>query len=52
MSAEAGGGTLGQVIAFIISAAANVLVYGFVGLVVSFCYRLYWKLRAPTESTR
>jgi hypothetical protein len=52
MSAEAGGGTLGQIIAFIISAGANVVVYGLVGLVVSFCYRLYRKLRARTESIR
>jgi hypothetical protein len=47
-----GGGTLGQIIAFIISAGTNVVVYGLVGLVVSFCYRLFRKLRAPTESTR
>jgi hypothetical protein len=52
MSAEAGGGTLGQIIAFIISAGANVVVYGLLGIVVSFCYRQYKKLRAPTESTR
>jgi hypothetical protein len=50
MSAEAGGGTLGQVIAFIIATGANVVVYGILGVVVSFCYRQYRKLRAPRES--
>jgi hypothetical protein len=51
MSAE-GGGTLGQIIAFTISAGANVIVYGLLGVVVSFCYRGYRKLRVPTESIR
>jgi hypothetical protein len=37
-----GGGTLGQVIAFIISTAANVVVYGILGVVVSFCYRRFF----------
>jgi hypothetical protein len=52
MSAEGGGGTLGQIIAFIISLGANVVVYGLLGVVVSFCYRRFRKLRAPTESIR
>jgi hypothetical protein len=51
MSAE-GSGTLGQIIAFIISVGANVIVYSLLGVVVSFCYRQYRKLRAPTESIR
>lgn len=39
MSAEADPGGFGFVIAFLISAASNVIVYGIVGWVVSFCYR-------------
>jgi hypothetical protein len=42
MSAEAGGGTTGQVIAFLISAAANVVVYGLVGAAFRFVYRWYY----------
>jgi hypothetical protein len=41
MSAEAGGGSTGQAIAFLISAGANVAVYGLLGAVVSSCYRRY-----------
>jgi hypothetical protein len=39
MGAEAGGGAA---IAFLISAVANVAVYGLVGVVASFCYRRYF----------
>jgi hypothetical protein len=39
MGAEAGGGSA---IAFLISATANVAVYGLVGVVVSFCCRRYF----------
>ena len=42
MSAEAGGGTAGQAIAFLISAAANAAVYSLVGAVASSCYRRYF----------
>jgi hypothetical protein len=45
MSAEAGGGVSGEVMAFLISAAANVLLYGIVGGVVSAVYRRF-SLRA------
>ena len=45
MGAEAGGGVGGEIFAFLISASANVLVYGLVGLVVSFIYRRFF-LRA------
>ena len=41
MSAEAGGGMAGQALAFLISAGANMAVYGLLGTVVSFCYRRY-----------
>jgi hypothetical protein len=39
MGAEAGGGA---VIAFLISAVANLTLYGLVGVVASFCYRRYF----------
>jgi hypothetical protein len=39
MGTEAGGGAA---IAFLISAVANVAVYGLVGVVASFCYRRYF----------
>lgn len=39
MSAEAGGGMNGELLAFLISAAANVLVYGVLGAVASAVYR-------------
>jgi hypothetical protein len=42
MGAEAGGGVGGEIFAFLISAFANVLVYGLVGLVVSFVYRRFF----------
>jgi hypothetical protein len=41
MSAEAGGGSAGEAIAFLISAAANVAVYGLVGVAFRFVYRRY-----------
>lgn len=41
MSAEAGGSG-GEVIAFLISAGANVVVYGLLGAIVSFCYRRFF----------
>jgi hypothetical protein len=41
MSAETGGGVSGEVLAFLISAAANVLLYGAVGGVVSAVYRRF-----------
>ncbi len=41
MSAEAGGGVSGEFLAFLISAATNVLVYGVVGGVVSAVYRRF-----------
>jgi hypothetical protein len=41
MSAEAGGGTAGEAIAFLISAAANVAVYGVVGVAFRFVFRRY-----------
>ena len=44
MSAEAGGGIAGQALAFLISATANVVLYGLLGAVVSFCYRRYLSL--------
>jgi hypothetical protein len=37
MSAEAGGGMFGEFVAFMQSAALNVLIYGLVGIIVSFC---------------
>jgi hypothetical protein len=43
-SAEAGGGMAGQAVAFLISAGANMAVYGLLGTVVSFCYRRYLSL--------
>jgi len=42
MGAEAGGGVGGEIFAFLISAFANVVVYGLVGLVVSFVYRRFF----------
>jgi hypothetical protein len=42
MGAEAGGGVGGEIFAFLISAFANVLVYGLFGLVVSFVYRRFF----------
>jgi hypothetical protein len=42
MSAEAGGGAVGKVIAFVISAGANMVVYGLLGSLVSFCYRRFF----------
>jgi len=42
MSAEAGGGALGEFFAFLISASANALVYVLVGTAVSFCYRRFF----------
>jgi hypothetical protein len=42
MSAEAGGGTPGFLMAFFISAAANVFVYGVVGTAISFSYRRFF----------
>jgi bacteriorhodopsin len=44
MAAEAGGGVAGQALAFLISATANVVLYGLLGAVVSFCYRRYLSL--------
>jgi hypothetical protein len=41
MSAEAGGGVSGELLAFLISAAANVVPYGVVGGVVSAVYRRF-----------
>jgi len=41
MSAEAGGGASGEFLAFIISAIANVLIYGVVGGVVATIYRRF-----------
>jgi hypothetical protein len=41
MSAEAGGGSGGEAIAFLISAMANVAVYGLVGVAFRFVYRRY-----------
>jgi len=40
MSAEAGGGSV-EAIAFLISAAANMAVYGLMGVVFRFVYRHY-----------
>jgi hypothetical protein len=39
MSAEAGGGAFGEFVAFMQSAAVNVLIYGLVGITISFGYR-------------
>jgi hypothetical protein len=47
MSAEAGGGTTGQVIAFLISAAANAAVYGLIGVAFRFVYRRFHLLDQP-----
>jgi hypothetical protein len=41
MSAEGGGGTGGQAIAFLISAVSNVAIYGVVGVAFRFVYRRY-----------
>jgi hypothetical protein len=41
MTAEAAPGAAGLAIAFLISAAANVAIYGLVGAVASFGYRRY-----------
>jgi hypothetical protein len=42
MSAEAGGGSSGEVLAFLISALANVAVYGAVGRVMTLVYRRFF----------
>jgi hypothetical protein len=42
MSAEAGGGAFGEFVAFMQSAVVNVLIYGLVGIAVSFCYRKFF----------
>ena len=42
MSAEAGGGSSGEVLAFLISAMANVAVYGVVGRVMTLVYRRFF----------
>jgi hypothetical protein len=42
MSAEAGGGAFGEFVAFMQSAVVNVLIYGLVGITVSFCYRKFF----------
>jgi hypothetical protein len=39
MAAEGGGGSFGILPAFLVSALANVLVYGLLGCIVSFAYR-------------
>ena len=41
MAAEAGGGTIGEFIAFAVSAGANAVLYGLVGGFISFCYRRF-----------
>ena len=41
MSAEAGGGAIGEFVAFLISALANALAYGLVGGLVAFLYRRF-----------
>jgi hypothetical protein len=48
MSAEAGGGIAGQALAFLISAGANVAVYGLLGAIASFCYRRFFAV--PSDS--
>ncbi len=48
MSAEAGGGVLGFLLAFFVSTAANILVYGLVGSLVSFCYRRFFARSASS----
>jgi hypothetical protein len=45
MSAEAGGGAAGELIAFLIGIATNALVYGLVGLPIALIYR---RLSAPS----
>src|ERR1700737_946079 len=42
MSAEAGGGAFWEFVAFMQSAVVNVLIYGLVGITVSFCYRKFF----------
>jgi bacteriorhodopsin len=42
MSAEPGGGSSGEILAFLISAIANVIVYGAVGRVVAVVYRRFF----------
>jgi hypothetical protein len=39
MAADAGGGGFGELIAFMVAAAFNVLIYGVVGTLASFSYR-------------
>jgi hypothetical protein len=46
MSGE-GGGTVSQIIAFVISAGANVAVYALVGVAVSFCHRWFFSRPSP-----
>ena len=41
MSAEAGGGAIGEFVALLISALANALAYGLVGGLVAFLYRRF-----------
>jgi hypothetical protein len=41
MSAEAGGGAIGEFVALLISALANALVYVLVGGIVAFLYRRF-----------
>jgi hypothetical protein len=42
MSAEAGGGAFGVLLALMESAFANAIVYALVGSLVSFCYRRFF----------
>jgi membrane protein implicated in regulation of membrane protease activity len=43
MSAEAGGGAGSQILAFLISALANTLLYAIVGVIVAVVYRRFFR---------
>lgn len=46
MSAEAGGGVVGKIMAFAISAGTNMVLYGLFGGLISFCYRRFFRRMA------
>jgi hypothetical protein len=50
MSAEAGGGAAGEFLAFIMSALANAVLYGIVGVVVAAVYRRVAQSRARSRT--
>jgi len=47
MSAEAGGGARGEILAFLVSTLANTLLYAAVGGVVAVTYRRFFLRKSP-----